>query len=241
VEGLEAVDRGVAYRCAVDALRKEIDNLEGEYQKTMLAPLRNIVEWSSTVRTTPDDFPEQHRIAFIPESKQLVVEYQLPHPELVPSVSEYRYVKAKDQVEEKRAHAADLKEWYGDVVAAVALRTVDLLVTADVGGFVDAAVFNGFVKAVDPATGKDIRPHLVSVRVTKQQFMEIDLRKVQLRSCLRNLGAQLTQSPTELVPVRPIIEFDMADKRFVTKRTCSPISNLVQTLWSWALLNLKLL
>jgi restriction system protein len=117
-------------------------------------------------------------------------------------------------------------------VAAVALRTVDLLVTADVGGFVDAAVFNGFVKAVDPATGKDIRPHLVSVRVTKQQFMEIDLRKVQLRSCLRNLGAQLTQSPTELVPVRPIIEFDMADKRFVTKRTCSPISNLVQTLWS---------
>jgi restriction system protein len=72
-------------------------------------------------------------------------------------------------------------------------------------------VFNWFVQSVDPATGKDIRPHLVSVRVTKRQFVEIDLRKVHLSSCLRNLGAQLTQNSTDLVPIRPIIE----DKRFV--------------------------
>jgi restriction system protein len=205
------------HQAQVNALQKEIDNCEGEYYK---GDARAIAEYCGMVidrSNYPDDFPEQHRIAFVPESKQLVVEYQLPHPELVPSVSEYRYVKAKDQIEEKKVHAADVKELYGDVVAAVALRTVHLVVTADVGGFVDVVVFNGFVKAVDPATGKDIRPHLVSVRVTKQQFMEIDLRKVQLRSCLRNLGAQLTQSPTELVPVRPIIEFDMADKRFVAQ------------------------
>jgi restriction system protein len=206
-----------AHQAQVDALRKEIDTLEGEYRK---GDARAIAEYYGMVLDRsdyPDDFPEQRRVAFIPESKQLVVEYQLPHPEAVPSVSEYRYVKAKDQIDEKKAHASDVKELYGDVVAAVALRTLHLIVAADLGGFVEVVVFNGFVEAVDPATGKDIRPHLVSVRVTKQQFMEIDLRKVQLRSCLRNLGAQLTQSPTELVPVRPIIEFDMADKRFVTQ------------------------
>jgi restriction system protein len=206
-----------AHRVRVDGLKQEIDSLEAQYRK---GDASAIVEYYGMVLVRaryPDGFPEQHRIAFVPESKQLVVEYQLPSPELVPSASEYRYVKSKDQIDEKPARSSDVKELYGDVVAATALRTLHLIVSADLAGFVDVVVFNGFVETVDPATGKDIRPHLVSVRVTKQQFMEIDLRKVQLRSCLRNLGAQLTQSPTELVPIRPIIEFNMADKRFVTQ------------------------
>jgi restriction system protein len=82
---------------------------------------------------------------------------------------------------------------------------------------VDVITLNGFVEATDPATGKDIRPHLISVRATKERFAEIDLRRVDLISCLRNLGAQLTQSPTELVPVKPIVEFEIADKRFVNQ------------------------
>jgi restriction system protein len=206
-----------AHEAKLAALQKEIDSLEAEYRK---GDPPAIVEYYGLVlgrARYPQDFPEHQRVAFVPESKQLVVEYQLPLPEIVPAVSEFRYVKSKDQIEEKKAPAAGIKELYGDVVAAVALRTLHLALTVDIAGLLDVVVFNGFVEAVDPATGRDVRPHLVSVRATKAQFLEIDLRKVHLRSCLRNLGAQVTQNPTELVPVRPIIEFDMADKRFVTQ------------------------
>ncbi len=156
-------------------------------------------------------------MAYVPESKQLVVECQLPSPEVVPTVAEYRYVKSKDTIEEKEEKANNRRELYQDVVAAVGLRMLHCLFTNDQGEFVDVITLNGFVQATDPATGKDIRPHLISVRVTKDRFEEIDLRKVDLVSCLRNLGAQLTQNPTDLVPVKPIVEFDMADRRFVTQ------------------------
>jgi restriction system protein len=214
-EKIEAIRK--THQTKIDALRKEIDALEAEYQK---GDPHGIVEYYSLIFqrvSYPDGFPQQCRIAFVSESRQLVVEYQLPSPEIVPSVAEYKYVKTKDAIEEKKAHASDLKDLYSDVVAAVALRTIHTVLSADLASLVDVVVFNGFVQSVDPATGKDIRPHLVSVRVTKRQFVEIDLRKVHLRSCLRNLGAQLTQNSTDLVPVRPIIEFDMADKRFVTQ------------------------
>jgi restriction system protein len=51
--------------------------------------------------------------------------------------------------------------------------------------------------------------------VTKEGFSEINLKRIDKRACLRNLGAQVSPGPTEMLPVRPIVEFDMVDKRFV--------------------------
>ena len=86
---------------------------------------------------------------------------------------------------------------------------------ADQGRHVAVVTFNGFVHAIDPATGKDIRPCLISVRTTRETFLEIQLSRVDKKVCLRNLGAQVSQQPQALQAVKPIVEFDMVDKRFV--------------------------
>jgi restriction system protein len=76
-------------------------------------------------------------------------------------------------------------------------------------------VFNGFVQTIDPATGRDVRPHLVSLRTTKDRFGEVNLARVDKRICLRNLGAQVSPRPAEMQAVKPVVDFDMVDKRFV--------------------------
>jgi restriction system protein len=86
---------------------------------------------------------------------------------------------------------------------------------ADRGGHVGTLVLNCVVDTVDPATGKAIRPVLVTVRTTRDVFAELDLSQVDPLACLRHLGAGVSKSPSELVPVRPVLEFDMVDKRFV--------------------------
>lgn len=75
--------------------------------------------------------------------------------------------------------------------------------------------FNGYIHTVDPATGQDIQPHLISVRTTREKFQQIDLRRIDKAVCLKNLGAQVSRRPEEAQPVKPIIEFKMADARFV--------------------------
>jgi len=163
----------------------------------------------------PDGFPQHFSVAYVSASKQLVVEYELPAPEIVPSETDFRYNKARDEIIAKPRKAAETKALYADVIAAVALRTLHEVFEADHFGHIEACCFNGYVSTVDPSTGKDILPHLISVRTTRERFAEIDLARIDKGVCLRNLGAQVSRAAAEAQPVKPIIEFDMADARFV--------------------------
>ena len=193
----------------------EVDELASAYEKgdpTAIATYSSMVLERSDY---PDEFPQQFRLAYVPESKQLVVEYELPEPGIVPLVQEYRWIKSTGVIEEKPRKLAEIKILYQDIVAAVALRTIHEVFEADQGGHVEVVAFNGFVQTVDPATGKDVKPCLISLNVTKTRFMDIDLGRIEKRICLKNLGAQLSPSPNEMVAVKPVIDFDMVDKRFV--------------------------
>jgi restriction system protein len=163
----------------------------------------------------PDSFPQSYRVAYVPESKQLVVEYELPTIGCVPVDREFRYVKTKDEITSVARPVKDIRALYGSVVAQTTLRTVHEIFEADRGGLVDTLVFNAVVNTTDPATGKQISPCLVTLRTTRDLVAELDLARVDPMACLEHLHASVSKKPGELAPVRPVLEFDMVDKRFV--------------------------
>jgi restriction system protein len=163
----------------------------------------------------PEGCPHEYRVAYVSASKELVIEYELPTTQIVPRVAEYRYVKTRDEIDEKPRKESECKELYADVIAAIALRTCHEVFESDRAGHIEVATFSGFVQTVDPATGRNIRPHLVSVRATRAQFQELDLSRIDKKACLRNLGAAVSPRPSEIQPIKPIVEFDMVDPRFV--------------------------
>jgi restriction system protein len=136
----------------------------------------------------------------------------------VPETEEYRYVQARDAIASKARKEGERKELYQEAIASIALRTIHEIFEADQGGHIIAVCFNGYIHTIDPATGHDIQPHLISVRATKERFAEIDLARVDKRVCLKNLGAQVSRRPEEAQPVKPIVEFNMADARFIDQR-----------------------
>lgn len=193
----------------------EVDLFEAEYQA---GDPNAIISYSTMVlerSSYPEGFPQVFSVAYTSASKQLVIEYQLPTSDVVPAIAEYRYVRSRDAIDEKPRKPAEIKELYQDVIAATALRTIHEIFEADHHGHIEVVCFNGYIHTVDPATGRDIQPHLISVRTTRGKFLEIDLRRVDKAVCLKNLGAQVSRRPEEAQPVKPIIEFKMADARFV--------------------------
>jgi restriction system protein len=177
-----------------------------------------VIEYFSLVLSAshyPDGFPQQYRIAFVPESKQLVVEYELPSASVVPMVRQYKYVKARDATEESARPATQVRSLYAQVIAQTTLRTLHELFEADREDRIETIVFNGFVNTINPATGQPVKPHLVTVRASKDTFTVLDLGQVEPLACLKGLNASVSKSPSELIPVRPILEFDMVDPRFV--------------------------
>lgn len=177
-----------------------------------------VVEYFSMVLANsiyPDDFPQNYRVAYVPESRQLVVEYDMPALDVIPTIREYRYVKTRDEITSSARQPKEIRERYTSVVTQVTLRTLHELFESDRAQLVETVVFNGVVDTVDPRTGQGIRPCLVTVRTTRNQFTSINLAKVDPAACLQHLNASLSKRPEELAPVRPVLEFDMVDKRFI--------------------------
>lgn len=165
----------------------------------------------------PEGFSQKMKLAYVPESKQIVVEYDLPSLEVVPPVSLYKYIKARDEITTTARPQAQQRALYSSIVAQVTLRTLHELFEADCKGYLDTIIFNGYVDSVDQGTGRPVRPCVVTVRVTRDVFAQIDLSKVDPVACLKVLNASVSKSPSELIPVRPVLEFTMVDPRFIEK------------------------
>ncbi len=101
----------------------------------------------------PEGFPQNFSIAYTCASKMLVVEYELPSVDIVPKSVEYRYVRTRDVIDEKARKSTEVRAIYQDVIAAIALRTMHEIFEADQADRIEMICFNGFIHAIDPATG----------------------------------------------------------------------------------------
>lgn len=204
-----------AYNHKVEQRNLEVDELRQSYSQ---GDLPAIITYNAMVLERseyPEDFPQHFRLAYSPESRELVIEYEFPDVSVIPEFVEYKYVKAKDLIENKARKLSEIKDLYQDIVASTTLRTIHEVYEADQGNHLEVVTLNGFVQTIDPTNGKDIRPCLVSVRTTKDNFLELNLGRVDKKSCLKNLGAVVSSQPYAMQPVKPIIEFDRVDKRFI--------------------------
>lgn len=207
--------RVAARREAAETQNREIDEFKSRFDA---GEPEAIVDYFSLVldnSSYPENFPKRFKMAFVPESRQLVVEYELPAATVVPEARGFKYVKARDAIDTMPWPATQIRAMYASVVAQTTLRSLHELFEADRSEKLETVVFNGYVNTIDPATGRAITPHLVTVRVSRAAFLELELAKLDPQACLKGLNASVSKNPAELEPVRPVLEFDMVDPRFV--------------------------
>ena len=199
----------------VAAQHAEIDNFQQQLNAGSPLAIVNYFTMVLDASAYLDGFSQHAKLAYVPESKQLIVEYDLPTFEIIPTAASYKYAKTKDGVTEAARPLPQRKTLYSSLVAQVTLRTLYELFTADRLGHIDIIVFNGYVASVDKGTGHPMRTCLVTVRTSRDTFMHLNLSQVDPPTCLKTLNASVSKSPTELAPVRPVMELSMVDPRFI--------------------------
>ncbi|HMJ32566.1 MAG TPA: restriction endonuclease [Baekduia sp.] len=204
----DAIARAEAQNAEVDAFREAVERGEPSA----------VVDYFGLVLEAsryPEGFPKSRRLAYVPESRQLVLECELPTFDVVPETREFRYVKVRDEITTSPRPANQRKALYASAVAQTSLRCVHELFEADRNLLIDTVVFNGIVDSIDKRTGQPARTCLVTLRTTRDAFHDLDLALVDPAECLKGLNAGVSKSPAELAPVRPVLDFDMVDPRFV--------------------------
>lgn len=170
-------------------------------------------------------FRNGRRFGYIPESRLLVVEWDLPDFDIVPREKEYRYNKHSDQVEVyKWRPISEVRETYRDLLAQMALRAIKAVFSADPNWLVETVVFNGVLPAPAPTASDDDQideqlvpiAHgpvcLISMRATRHSFHRLDLKEIEpLETVRKRFSAKISRYPDEFVEVDPLLPYELAD------------------------------
>jgi restriction system protein len=166
----------------------------------------------------PEGFPDERRAGYVPESSLLAVEWYLPPVDVVPEHKSFRHIKTRKVVEPVARPVPDVRHLYQRVIAQIALRTLREVFGSDPGNLISTIVFNGRVHAIDPVTGRKVKPHLITLRATREQFAPLILSEPKFNpvECVRrHFFADISVHPDELIPVEPVMSYSMADPRAV--------------------------
>jgi restriction system protein len=189
-----------------------------------------IVEHASLVLEASDYndlFEKSFELEYQQEAKTLLVEYQLPSPNKMPTIKSVRFVTTTGEMKEFRISDREQKANYESVCYQVCLRTFHELFEADEFGNIDRILFNGVAHSIDRATGQDISAIILSLLVSKDEFLKIDLSRVDPKSCFKSLKGVSAASLFNLVPIPPVMKFDKSDRRFIDPREA--IENIEET------------
>ena len=162
-----------------------------------------------------ETFPRENDLDYIPETKTLICNYSLPNPDAIPKIKEVKYVQSTDRFSEVLLAEGAFRKLYDDVLLQICLRSILELYTADVIKALESIVFNGWVRSIDRATGKEVNACILSVQTNRAEFLAINFAHVEPKACFRNLKGVGSSQLHGLVPIAPILNISREDKRFV--------------------------
>jgi restriction system protein len=184
-----------------DAYNASLDQLIGDLGRGAPEAVEDYLGLVLLMSVYPAGWPGPPACTYDARTRELTIELHFPAPGDLPTVKQYKYVRASDTITTTPQTQSERKERYAALVNNMILRTLHEVWEADRGGKVDSISLVGSVPHVNPATGKDTTTPLVAAAVDRATFAEIDLRRVAPAETLRHLGAVVSKNPHALTPI----------------------------------------
>jgi len=163
----------------------------------------------------PESFPKHFLVDYLPETQMLVIEYELPDIESLPRLKEVKYIATRDELREVPVSETWLNKTYDEVLYQTCLRVMHEVFQSDTVEAAQSIVFNGWVNYIDKSTGRQVTACILSLQVTRKEFSELNLSHVDPKVCFRALKGVSGSKLATRSAVRPILQLNREDKRFV--------------------------
>ena len=177
-----------------------------------------IVDYCDMVLTNseyPECFSPDWSLTYQADSKILIADYSLPTLGSLPKTKSVKYVALRDEFVETLISASAINEQYDSVIYQISLRTVHELFETDIVSGLNSIVFNGLVNFVEKSTGRDSNACIISIQAEKDEFLAINLERVDPKACFKLLKGVGSSKLYGLSPIAPILNVNKHDKRFV--------------------------
>jgi restriction system protein len=149
----------------------------------------------------PDSFPVDHEFTFDIATRELTMTVFIPEPSVIPTVKEYKYVPAKDEIAPTQLPQKSVKDRYSSAVVQVAIRSLHEVFEADRASKIHSISLTVAVQHLDAGTGKPTQTPVACVSAEKEGFSTFDLAKVVPLATLQHLAGVVSKNCYDLVPV----------------------------------------
>lgn len=219
---------------------QELANLEVEKLKSLYLEHnpQSVINYCELVLNNsvyPDFIAKDFDLEYIKDSKLLLIEFVLPAPDDLPTLTEVRYVATTKELKEHHLSETQKAKKYDTLVYNIALRTLHEIFEADQANAIEIVVFNGWVRATNKATGKVENSCIVSIQVKKDEFLEINLSQIDPKACFKNLKGIGSSKLSGITAIQPVLNINKSDKRFVASydvtSTLDSRSNIAAMNW----------
>jgi restriction system protein len=182
-----------------------------------------------------DLFQKSFEVDYVPGEKTVLIEYALPSPDDMPTLQSVRFNASTGELMERHISEREQKSNYDSVCYQICLRTIHEVLEADEYGNIEKILFNGFAEFVERSTGQDTRSCIMSLLVSRSDFEEVDLSRIDPRACFKRFKGVSASSLAALAPVPPVMNLNKDDRRFIDAKSTvgdlSEATNLASMDW----------
>ncbi len=213
----------------------EIEKFKAAYEAGEIVSVERYSTMVLNRSEYPDGFEHEFIVQYNAVPKSLIVDFRLPTPSELPHIVQYRFVQTRKAVDPVEMKPKEFDAFYESVLYQTVIRTIHEIFEADYAKHAESVVFNGWVPTVDKATGKDLTAYLVSCHASRDQFEQFNLSRIDPKETFRTLKGLQAGPLAQFAPVRPILQINRDDKRFIEGREVlegiDPFENLATMPW----------
>ncbi len=197
----------------------EIEELRVKYNNRRIESIIELCKWTLKLSSYQFNFNIDVKVDYKTENKILIVDYSLPNIDQIPNVKEVKYVKSRNCYENIEVPQKDLLKLFDDTCYSVTLRSIYELFSVDTLNTIDAICFNGWINSVNIATGKKQSTCIISIQVSRQDFIDIELNNVDVKACFKHFRGVGSSKLSGITAIQPIMQIRTDDKRFVAAQS----------------------
>jgi len=224
----------------------EYNELKSAFQKTILEEKRLITNGDSEALTDfikiilysfpyPTKLPQDFELEYSELNKGIVINYRLPSIKHLPQIKERKFLKTKNTYKDIPYKETELHKIYDSLLYKITLAITYTIAKSIPSQFLALITFNGWVRFVNPATGNKEAACILSLQCIPKEILDINLKLVNPAECFKKLKGIGSTKLYGLVPVKPIIELNRKDKRFVQSHSIetalSNVENIASMPW----------
>lgn len=193
-------------------------NIDQQKEKYIKKNETEVIEYCRMILENSDytiNFEKNFELEYNPQNEILIVEYQMPSIDKFPDIKEVKYVASRKEMSVSKISDSQMNKMFDEALYKITLRSMYELYQSDKANALKAISFNGWVKAINKATGKEENNCILSIQVSKDEFQEINLSNVDPKACFKSFKGISSSKLSALTPVQPIMQISREDKRFV--------------------------